>query len=79
MSIAGDPLALSEDEKKNRKFEEAKISEVTAIQSYQYLRDICSWRLLNVDSPLLLGGHGVVVQIDQSLFRHRPKVNIYIA
>ena len=50
--------------------EEAKISEVTAIQSYQYLRDICSWRLLNVDSPLLLGSPGIVIQIDESLFQH---------
>lgn len=54
--------------------EEAKTSEVTAIQCYQYLRDICSWRLTTVDSPLLLGGAGVVVQIDESLFRHKPKV-----
>ena len=48
---------------------------MTAVQCYQYLRDICSWRLMNVDSPLLLGGQGVVVQIDESLFRHKPKVN----
>ena len=54
--------------------EEAKISEATAVQAYQYLRDICSWRLTNVDSPLLLGGPGVVIQIDESLFRHKPKV-----
>ena len=53
--------------------EEAKTSEVTAIQSYQYLRDVCSWRLLNVDSPLLLSGPGIVIQIDESLFRHKPK------
>ena len=40
----------------------------------QYLRDICSWRLTNVDAPLRPGGNGVV-QIDESLFRHKPKVN----
>ena len=51
--------------------EEAKTSEVTAIQ---YLRDICSWRLMTLDSPLLIGGQGVVIQIDESLFRHKPKV-----
>ena len=45
----------------------------TAIQSYQYLRDGCSWRLLNVDSPLLLGGPGIVIQIDESLSSHKPK------
>lgn len=57
-----------------RAAEEAKVTEMTAIQCYQYLRDICSWRLTTVDSPLLLGGAGVVVQIDESLFRHKPKV-----
>ena len=46
--------------------EEAKISEVSAIQSYQYLRDICSWRLTSLNSHLLLGGQRVVVQIDES-------------
>ena len=53
--------------------EEAEVDEKTAIQMYQYCRDVCSWRILNHDSPLLLGGPGVVVQIDESLFRHKPK------
>ena len=52
---------------------EAEVDEKTAIQIYQYCRDICSWRILNHDSSLLLGGPGVVVQIDESLFRHKPK------
>ena len=51
----------------------AEVDEKTAIEIYQYCRDICSWRLLNHDSPLMLGGQGVVVQIDESLFRHKPK------
>ena len=55
--------------------QEAEVDEKTAIQTYQYCRDICSWRLLNRDAPLMLGGPGVVVQIDESLFRHKPKVN----
>ena len=50
--------------------EVAKVSEITAMQSYQYLRDICSWRLTSVDSPLMLGGPGVVVQ---SWFRHNQR------
>ena len=54
--------------------EEADVTEATAVQAYQYFRDICSWRLLNHDSPMMLGGHGVVVQIDESLFSHKPKV-----
>ena len=53
--------------------QEAEVDEKTAIQIYQYCRDICSWRLLNRDAPLMLGGQGVVVQIDESLFRHKPK------
>ena len=47
---------------------------MTAIQCYQYLRDVCSWRLINRDAPLLLGGSGHVMQIDESLFRHKVKV-----
>ena len=54
---------------------EAKV-EKTAIQMYQYFRDVCSWRLLNHDALLMLGGTGTVVQIDESLFRHKPKVII---
>ena len=54
--------------------EELKTLEKTAIQAYQHFRDICSWRLLTHDSPLMLGGPGIVVQIDESLFRHKPKV-----
>ena len=55
--------------------QEAKVEKKSAIQAYQYLRDIYSWRLLNQDAPLLLGGPGTVVQIDESLFRHKPKVS----
>ena len=44
--------------------QEAEVQEKTAIQVYQYLRDICSWRLMSMDAPLLLGGPGVIVQIN---------------
>ena len=54
--------------------EEAEVDRKTAIQAYQYCRDVCSWRLLNQDAPLQLGGPGVTVQIDESLFHHKPKV-----
>ena len=55
--------------------EEAKVTEATAIQAYQYFRDICSWRLVTHDSPIMLGGPGVVVQIDESIFNHTQKVS----
>ena len=54
--------------------EEAKVSQVTAIQCYQYLHDVCNWRLINRDALLIIGGSGHVVQIDESLFRHKVKV-----
>jgi len=54
--------------------QEAQVDEKTVIQVYQYFRDICSWRLLHHDAPLMLSGPGVVVQTDESLFRHKPKV-----
>ena len=66
--------------------EEAKVTETTAIQVYQYFRDICSWRLVTHDSPMLLGGPGVVVQIDESLlilaiyqrYKHKKSENRHI-
>ena len=52
----------------------SKVEKNTAVQAYQYFRDICSWQLLNNDVPLMLGGPGVVVHIDKSLFSHKSKV-----
>ena len=54
---------------------EAVVDKRTAIDIYQWLREICSSRLLQ--SPqIVLGGPGVVIHIDESLFRHKPKVGI---
>ena len=47
----------------------------TAIDVYQWLREVCSTRLIN-DGPVRLGGPGVIVQIDESLFRHKQKVPV---
>ena len=52
--------------------DEAEISEHTACDIYQWLREVSSTKLLQ--SPVVLGGPGVVVQIDESQFRHKPKV-----
>jgi len=54
--------------------EEAEVDRHTAIDIYQWLREVCSTKLLS--NPIILGGPGVVVQIDESLFRHKPKVKI---
>lgn len=51
---------------------EAQITEKSAIQMYQYFRDAC---LVNYDPPVALGGTGMVVSIDESLFCHKVKVN----
>ena len=53
--------------------EEAQVSKTTGVQAYQYFRDVCSTKLLQ--TPIVLGGPGVIVQIDESLYRHKPKVS----
>ena len=54
--------------------EEADVSNRMAIDVYQWLRDVCSTTLLQ--QPIILGGSVHAVQIDESLFRHKPKVII---
>ena len=41
------------------------VSSGTDVQWYQYFRDICSWKLVNL--PTTLGGPGKIVQIDESV------------
>ena len=53
--------------------EEAVVDRRTAIDMYQWLREVCTTKLLS--SPITLGGPGVEVQINKSLFRYKPKVN----
>ena len=55
--------------------EEANVSWVSAIQAFQYIRDICSWRLTSVDASLMLGVDSVVEQIDESLMPHKAKIS----
>ena len=54
---------------------EAGVTEATACAVYQWLREICTARLLQ--TPVRLGGPGTIVQIDESLMNHKPKVNHY--
>ena len=53
--------------------EDAEVDKRTAVDVYQWLREICSSALLRAPQ-IVLGGQGVVVHIDESLFRHKPKV-----
>ena len=52
--------------------DEAGITTVSVCAIYQWLREVCSSKLLQ--SPVRLGGPGKIVQIDESLMRHKPKV-----
>ena len=54
--------------------ENFEVSKETAINVYQWLREVCSTKLLS--TAIVLGGPGVGVQIDESLFRHKPKVRV---
>ena len=53
--------------------EEAVVDKRKGVDIYQGLREVCTTKLLS--SPIILGSPGVVVQIDESLFRQKPKVN----
>ena len=55
--------------------ENCEISLASAINIYQWLREVCSTRLIQ-DGPPQLGGPGTIVEIDESCFRHKPKVRI---
>ena len=51
-----------------------EVDKNTACDVYRWLREVCSTTLLGL--PCILGGAGVIVQVDESLFRHKPKVII---
>ena len=53
--------------------DDAEIDTRTGVDIYQWLREVCSTKLLQ--SPIILGGPGVIVQVDKSLFRHKAKVS----
>ena len=51
--------------------ENIEVSERVAVDIYHFLREICSWKLCQ--STIKLGGPGKTVEIDESLFKHKPK------
>ena len=58
---------------------ECEVSRQVAIDVYQWLREICGWRLLNHDD-LRLGGSTPlqlppIIETDESCFSHKPKVH----
>ena len=63
----------ADDEAVTKASRHAETTDVSAINVYQWLREVCSQRLIQ-DGPPQLGGPGKVVQIDESCFRHKPKV-----
>ena len=44
------------------------------INIYRWCRDIYLWKLIN-RPPILLGGPGAIVQIDESVFTHQGKAH----
>ena len=56
--------------------EQAEVDTRTAVDVYQWLREVCTTKLLQ--TPIILGGPGIIVQIDESLFCHKPKVRIML-
>ena len=53
--------------------DEAQVDRHSAVDIYQWLREVCQTRLLR-DPPIVLGGQGIIVEVDESLFWHKPKV-----
>ena len=51
--------------------EEANLSLSVAVDIYQLLQEVCTNKFLQ--APIILGGLGVIVQINESLFRHKPR------
>ena len=56
---------------RNKFIETVGVSQKSIIDCCSFLRDICSWKLLK--DPII-GGPGCTVQIDESLFKHKPNV-----
>ena len=57
--------------------DQINIDRQTAIDIYQWLREVCSQSL--IQTRIVLGGPGTIVHVDESLFRHKPKVSFVFA
>ena len=57
--------------------QDAEVDKHTAVDAYQWFREIYSSALLRAPQ-IILGGPGIVVHIDESLFRHKPKLSIIV-
>ena len=51
--------------------EQLAVSAKTLVDFYNFLREVCSAALIR--NPVQLGGPSRIVQIDESLFAHKPK------
>ena len=55
----------------------AEVDKGTAIGVYQWFHEVCSTKLFQ--TPIILGGTvSTAVQVDESLFCHKPKVSVQI-
>ena len=57
--------------------DQINIDRQTAIDAYEWLREVCSQSL--IQTRIVLVGPGTVVQVDESLFRHKPEVSFVFA
>ena len=51
--------------------EQTGLSRTVVVDIFNFLREVCSTALLQ--TPIVLGGQGTIVQIDESLFNHKAK------
>lgn len=70
------PLMWARDRPVADAADDVEVSEKAAIDIFQWFREVCSTKLLQ--SPIVLGGAGVVIQIDESLFCHKQKVKMTV-
>jgi transposase-like protein len=54
--------------------QEAEIDKNVACDVMNWFREVCSTKLIR--TVITLGGPGKIVQIDESLFRHKPKASV---